>query len=164
MSTQIGTTAPASNIVRLRRILGIAAVSLFALAATGCGGGDDIAGPGPDTSGDDTGTSGGPGLLTITNGSNRSAWYLYIRSCGSQNWGPDRLGLSILQIDETNSFAASAGCYDVRAKNGGEAAEYEIVLTNITVDAAGTSLMLQSEMWQAVAATSVPNQAAAAKR
>jgi hypothetical protein len=35
MSIQISITAPASNTARLRRNVGIAVVSLFALAATG---------------------------------------------------------------------------------------------------------------------------------
>src|SRR3712207_4143753 len=90
-------------------VRGLAAAMLGILAAA-CGGGDG------DNSG---GTGPGPTVASgfeVVNGSDREAWYVYSRACGTQDWGEDQLGsANILYPGESVSWEESAGCYDVLA-------------------------------------------------
>jgi hypothetical protein len=90
------------------RRLAAAGLAVLALATAACGGGDDDGGTGPGP----TVTAG----FSISNGSDREAWYMYSRSCGTEDWGEDELGAAnILYPGESVSWAESAGCYDLLA-------------------------------------------------
>ena len=96
------------------RTLVVASLTLFAAAC----GGDDNTGPADDGSGPVQNPSDdGQTRLRMTNQSSTSAWYIYVRSCGTENWGPDRLGSSnVLSPGESTSWTTSSpGCYDIRA-------------------------------------------------
>jgi hypothetical protein len=81
----------------LNRILATMAVVLLAGA---CGG--DSNGPSAQAS------------LRVANTADRSVWYVFVRDCGTTDWGDDLLGADVISIGETQTFALGAGCKDVR--------------------------------------------------
>ncbi|HJU66232.1 MAG TPA: hypothetical protein VJ596_11170 [Gemmatimonadaceae bacterium] len=100
----------------LRRALPLVAAFSMATAMVACGGdSDSVTGPTPgNDGGGGSGTS--KGTLRMTNSSEHSAFYIYVKSCSSSDWGADRLGSSILSVGESANLNLNPGCYDVRAK------------------------------------------------
>lgn len=86
----------------------VVATTLF-LAACGSDDNNGPANPDPDP------IPAGQTTFRMVNGSSISAWYVYVRSCGASNWGPDRLGTEVLSPGESATLGLSAGCYDVHA-------------------------------------------------
>jgi hypothetical protein len=82
----------------LNRIL--ATMSLVVLLAAGCGG-DDSNGPSNQ------------GSLRVANTAEHSVWYVFVRDCGTSDWGDDLLGADVISIGETQNFTVGAGCKDV---------------------------------------------------
>jgi hypothetical protein len=126
------------------RTFTLLALTLGSLATAACGGdGDDNTGPGP------SGTTG----FTITNGSNREAWYMYSRACGTEQWGDDELGTAnILMPGESVSWTEAAGCYDLLALSSpGDDPRFEARFEGKTVQAgAATSLAIAEGDWAEV--------------
>jgi hypothetical protein len=114
--------------------------TLFAsfVAATlflGACGSDDNNGPSnptPEPTGNTT--------FRMTNGSSISAWYIYVRSCGANSWGIDRLGSEVLSPGESATLHLSAGCYDVRADAGPEYKEAYWMGHSVSGDATTISI------------------------
>ena len=126
------------------RTLALMALTLGSLATAACGGdGDDNTGPGP------SGTTG----FTITNGSEKEAWYMYSRACGTQDWGEDELGTAnILMPGESVTWTEAAGCYDLLALTSlGDDPRFEARFDGRTVDAgAATSVGIANGDWAEV--------------
>jgi hypothetical protein len=140
-----------SSETKFRRTIPLFGTTLLAAFSLACGGDD---GPSaPDTSGDDVPAPSVTTGFRITNSSNRSAWYIYFKACGTEEWGEDRLGSSnVLSSGESFTSAVPAGCYDVLAlTDTSEPPYYQIHLPQQSV-AAGqiTSIALDSGDWQAV--------------
>ena len=118
--------------VTAKFLLRTTALALVALTAA-CGGddGDDNTGPStPPPAESGTG-------FTLTNSSDRAAWYVFTRSCDATSWGEDELGsANILQIGESATIDETAGCYDVIAltSRAGEP-RYQVLLEDRTVTA-----------------------------
>ena len=130
---------------RTTRRLAAAALGALAVATVGCGGGDDNGGTGPGP----TVTAG----FSISNGSDREAWYMYSRACGTEDWGEDELGLAnILYPGESVSWEESAGCYDLLALTAaGGSPRYQALYEGKNVsDSATTSVGIASGDWTAV--------------
>jgi hypothetical protein len=137
--------------MKFRHALPMLGTTLLAVLSFACGGGND--GPSaPDDDGDvpvPTSTTG----IRITNFSNRSAWYIYFKACGTEEWGEDRLGTSnVLSSGESFTSEVPAGCYDVLAlTDTSEPPYYQINLPEQTVTGGQlTSLTLGSSDWQTV--------------
>jgi len=136
---------------KFRRTIPLFGTTLLAAFSFACGGDD---GPSaPDTSGDDVPAPSVTTGFRITNLSIRSAWYIYFKACGTEEWGEDRLGSSnVLSSGESFTSAVPAGCYDVLAlTDTSEPPYYQIHLPEQSV-AAGqtTSIALSSGDWQSV--------------
>jgi hypothetical protein len=100
----------------LRRALPLVAAFSMATAMVACGGdSDSVTGPGPSNGGGG-GSGSTKGTLRMTNSSEHSAFYIYVKSCSTSDWGPDRLGSGILSVGESATLALNPGCYDVKAK------------------------------------------------
>jgi hypothetical protein len=136
----------------LRHTFPMLATTLVAAFSLACGGddggpaapsgGDDVPAPTPATTG-----------FRITNASSRSAWYIYFKACGTEEWGEDRLGSSnVLSSGESFTAAVPAGCYDVLAlTDTSEPPYYQIHLPEQNVvDGQVTSISLGSSDWQTV--------------
>lgn len=120
----------------------VAVIALAALAA--CGG--DVAGPVPSP---DTGTS--TTGIRLTNSSDRAAWYVYARACGTTAWGSDLLGSSnILQIDESVTLALAPGCWDVRARTTTSTGREAVYPNRQVIDGALLPLTIAVGDWLAV--------------
>jgi hypothetical protein len=130
---------------RMTRRLAAAGLSALAVATAGCGGGDDDGGTGP-----------GPAVtagFSISNGSDREAWYLYSRACGTEDWGADELGsANILYPGESVSWEESAGCYDLLALTSlNDSPRYQAVYQGKNVaNGATTAVSIKSGDWSAV--------------
>ena len=130
----------------MTRRLAAAGLSALAVATAGCGGGDDDGGTGP-----------GPAVtagFSISNGSDREAWYLYSRACGTEDWGEDELGTAnILSPGESVSWDENAGCYDLLALTRlSDSPRYQAVYEGKTVaSGATTAVSIASGDWSAVA-------------
>lgn len=101
MPTHTILTARLSRCARLSAAALMVAL-LPALAA--CGGDDD--GPSAPS---------GTGTLRLSNASEVSAWYVYVKACNASAWGADRLGTSVLSHGESATLSLESGCYDLRA-------------------------------------------------
>jgi len=133
---------------RLTRRLAAAGLGVLAIAGTGCGGGDG---------GDGDGATGpGPAVaagFSITNGSDREAWYMYSRACGTEAWGEDELGsANILYPGESVSWEESAGCYDLLALTSlNDSPRYQALYTGKSIaSGATTSLTIANGDWTTV--------------
>jgi hypothetical protein len=130
----------------MTRRLAAVGLSALAVATAGCGGGDDDGATGP-----------GPAVaagFSISNGSNREAWYVYSRACGTEDWGEDELGTAnILYPGESVSWEESAGCYDLLALTSlNDSPRYQAVYEGKTVaSGATTTVNITSGDWSAVA-------------
>ncbi len=82
----------------LNRIL--TTMGALVLIVTACGGSDSN---GPDSH----------ATLQVTNTADHSAWYVFVRPCGTSDWGNDLLGANVISVGETETFTVSAGCKDV---------------------------------------------------
>ncbi len=104
------------------RFSALAATLALAFAAA-CGGDDGGTGP-----------SGNETRLDITNNSNVSVFLVFVRDCGTQNWGNDLLGADVIPAGLGQSFIVTPGCHDVRLEtspfNAGE-----IVWSNVNFPA-----------------------------
>ena len=130
----------------MTRRLAVAGLSVLAVATAGCGGGDDDGGTGPSPS-----VAAG---FSISNGSDREAWYMYSRACGTEDWGADELGLAnILYPGESVSWEESAGCYDLLALTSlNDSPRYQAVYEGKNVaSGATTAVNITSGDWSAVA-------------
>lgn len=133
------------------RRLAAAGFSALAILTVGCGGGDDDTGgtgPGPDV------TTG----FSVTNGSNREAWYVYSRACGTEDWGEDELGTAnILYPGESVSWEESTGCYDLLAlSSANDDPRYQALYEGETVAGdAATTVNIASGDWTAVVESQV---------
>ena len=136
---------------KFRHTIPLFGTTLLAAFSLACGGDD---GPSaPSTGGDDVPAPSATTGFRITNLSNRSAWYVYFKACGTEEWGEDRLGSSnVLSGGESFTSAVPAGCYDVLAlTDTSEPPYYQIHLPQQSVAADQiTSLALNSGDWQAV--------------
>ena len=130
----------------ITRCLAAAALGILAAASTGCGGGDD----------DNSGTGPSPAVVSgfeIVNGSDREAWYMYSRACGSQDWGEEELGTAnILYPGESVSWEESAGCYDVLALTSlSDSPRYQAIYEGRSVKAGETTAIdIANGDWTAV--------------
>jgi len=79
-------------------------MALMALVLAAACGGDDGG----------TGPSNTETRLDITNNSNVSVFLVFVRNCGSQSWGDDLLGASVIRAGLGQSFIVTPGCHDVR--------------------------------------------------
>ena len=130
---------------RMNRRLAAAGLGVLAAATIGCGGGDDNGGTGPGP----TVTAG----FSISNGSDREAWYLYSRACGTEDWGEDQLGTAnILYPGESVSWEENAGCYDLLALTSlNDSPRYQAVYEGKNVaSGATTAVGIASGDWTAV--------------
>ena len=139
--------------MKIRRIAA-AALGSLALATAGCGGGDG--------DGDDNGGTGpGPAVTAgfeISNGSNREAWYMYSRACGTEDWGEDELGsANILFPGESVTWTESSGCYDLLAlTSASDTPRYQALYEGVEVAAdETTSVSISNGDWTAVVAAQV---------
>jgi hypothetical protein len=129
----------------MTRRLAVAGLSALAVATAGCGGGDDDGGTGP-----------GPAVaagFSVSNGSDREAWYVYSRRCGTEDWGEDELGpANILYPGESVSWEESAGCYDLLALTSlNDSPRYQAVYAGKNVaSGATTAVSIASGDWSAV--------------
>lgn len=81
----------------LNRIL--ATMTLAVLFVAGCSGDSN----GPDNH----------GTLRVENTADHSVWYVFVRECGTTEWGDDLLGADVINIGETQTFRVGTGCKDV---------------------------------------------------
>jgi hypothetical protein len=132
---------------RMTRCLAAAGLSALAVATAGCGGGD----------GDDNGGTGPGPVVTsgfsISNGSDREAWYLYSRVCGTEDWGEDELGsANILYPGESVSWEEDAECYDLLALTSlNDSPRYQALYQGKNVaSGATTAVSIASGDWSAV--------------
>jgi len=88
----------------LRRAATCLAALAVATTTAACGGSDKATAP-------------SVGAIRVSNQTNASAFYIYIKACSTSAWGSDRLGADILYAGDSESFTVSAGCYDVLAKS-----------------------------------------------
>jgi hypothetical protein len=136
---------------KFRRAIPLFGTTLLAAFSFGCGGGD---GPSaPDTSGDDVPAPSVTTGFRITNSSNRSAFYIYFKACGTEEWGEDRLGSrNVLSSGESFTSAVPVGCYDVLALSEPSGPPYyQIHLQQQSVTAGQTtSIAFSSGDWQSV--------------
>ena len=67
--------------------------------------------------------------FAIANGSDREAWYMYSRACGTEDWGEDELGsANILFPGESAGWDETAGCYDLLALTAvGDTPRYQAI-------------------------------------
>ena len=134
----------------LRHTFPMLASTLIAAFSLACGG--DDGGPAAPSGDDDVPAPAVTGFR-ITTASSRSAWYVYFKACGTEEWGEDRLGSSnVLSDGESFTAAVPAGCYDVLAlTDTSEPPYYQIHLPQQTVvDGQVTSISLSSGDWQTV--------------
>lgn len=61
-------------------------------------------------------TSGGSTSLDVVNRTSVPVYYLYVSSCSSDSWGPDRLGSDVVMPNARQSFTMDAGCWDLKAR------------------------------------------------
>jgi hypothetical protein len=131
----------------ITRSLAAAGLGILAVAATGCGG---------DSGSDDSGTGPGPAVVSgfeIVNASEREAWYMYSRACGTQDWGEDELGAAnILYPGESVNWEENAGCYDVLALTSlGETPRYQELYEGRSVSAGeATEIDISDDDWTPV--------------
>jgi hypothetical protein len=141
----------ASN-TKLRRALPALATAFLAALSLACGG--DNGGPSaPSSGGDDVPAPASTTGIRVTNASSRSAWYVYFKSCRTEDWGEDRLGSSnVLSSGESFTSEVPAGCYDVLAlTDTSEPPYYQIHLPEQSVSQGQlTSISLSSGDWQSV--------------
>lgn len=93
----------------------------------------------------------------VTNSSDRDAYYLYTRACGTSEWGADELGsANILYPGESVTVDESAGCYDVLALTKHDTPRYQALYQANTV-AAGqlTALSVQGADWTQITDPSI---------
>jgi hypothetical protein len=112
------------------RALSVAAILATAtLAASACGSDSDssIGGNGPDIP-EPTGPA-----LTVINHAEHSIWYLKVRDCGTETWSNDLLGLDVISIGESESFAVQPGCHDVLLQTDPDYSG-QVLWANVTVD------------------------------
>jgi hypothetical protein len=132
----------------MTRVLVVASLTGFAAA---CGG--DNSGPTDDndTPPDTAPSEDGVTRLRMTNQSSTSAWFIYIRQCGNENWGPDQLGSSnVLSPGESASWTTdNPGCYDIRAISEPGAGQKEALWTTLNVaEEQTTQVNIQNGDWQ----------------
>ena len=135
----------------LRHTIPMLATTLIAAFSLACGG--DDSGPAAPSGDDDVPAPATTTGFRITNSSSRSAWYIYFKACGTEEWGDDRLGSSnVLSSGESFTSAIPAGCYDVLAlTDTSEPPYYQINLPQQSVlDGQVTSISLSSSDWQVV--------------
>jgi hypothetical protein len=137
---------------KFRHTIPLFGTTLLAAFSLACGG--DNGGPSaPSSGGDDVPAPATSTGFRITNLSNRSAWYIYFKACGTEEWGEDRLGSSnVLSSGESFTSEVPAGCYDVLAlTDTSEPPYYQIHLPEQSVVASQiTSIALSSGDWQTV--------------
>lgn len=128
------------------RTLVVASLTLFAAACGGDNNGPADDGNGPTQNPSDDGET----RLRMTNQSSTSAWYIYVRSCGTENWGPDRLGSSnVLSPGESTSWTTSApGCYDIRATGDPDSNDEATWMGVNIASAQTTQVNIQDGDWQ----------------
>ena len=76
----------------------LATMTVVVLLAAGCS----------DSSGPDNHST-----LRVENTADHSVWYVFVRDCGSTEWGDDLLGADVINIGETQTFRVGTGCKDV---------------------------------------------------
>lgn len=114
----------------LNRIL--ATMSVVLLLATACGG-DDSNGPSNHAS------------LKVANTADHSVWYVFVRDCGTSDWGDDLLGADVISIGETQTFSVGTGCKDVLLET--EPMHAGAAQWNDQAFAADTTIALALEAW-----------------
>ena len=141
---------PTTSLFRSLRSRAISFAVLGTTLLAACGGGDDN-GPSAPSTPDTPQPDQQQTLFAMENLSSQDALYVYIRACGTANWGTDRLGATrVLDVGEVITWTVNQpGCYDVRARtssNGGQKAEFMGV--NV---AAGTTttVTIRDANWQA---------------
>lgn len=115
----------------LNRIM--ATMSLIVLVAAGCGG-DDSNGPSNH------------GSLEVTNTADHSVWYVFVRDCGTSDWGDDLLGANVISIGETESFTVGTGCKDVLLET--EPLHAGVAQWNDQTFASDTTIALALSEWE----------------
>lgn len=136
----------------MTRRLAAAGLSALAVTTAACGGGDDN---------DAGGTGPGPVVaagFSISNGSDREAWYIYSRPCGTEDWGEDELGTAnILYPGEEASWEESAGCYDLLALGSlNDSPRYQALYEGKNVESgAATAVSIANGDWTTVVAAQV---------
>ena len=78
-----------------------------------------------------TSASSAPASVVLINRTQTPVYYVYVSSCSSNSWGPDRLGDSeVVSPGTQRSFAMTAGCWDLKAefRDGREASERNVRL------------------------------------
>ena len=127
------------------RFYGFALVGTALLAA--CGGDDDNNGPStpPDQQPSDEQT-----LFAMENLSSQDAYYVYIRSCGTESWGSDRLGSTrILDVGEVITWTVNnPGCYDVQARTSSTAGQTATYMGVNVAAGETTTVTIQDANWQ----------------
>jgi hypothetical protein len=124
------------------------AASTLLAACGGDDGGTGPADPTPEPQPSEEGT-----FFAMENHSERDAWYVFVRACGTTEWGQDMLGNRILDVNERITWTVnSPGCFDVRAQtNPGAAPRYEAVWTGVQVAAEQTTTVrLDDADWEAL--------------
>ena len=115
-----------------RRLRGLAlpallAVSFFSLQ--GC-----FSRPVYTSPGGSGNVSAGSARLDVVNNSGQSVYSMQASACSDSNWGPDRLGTSVIGSGSSMSFDLTPGCWDFRADfDSNHSSGNELVQRNIQI-------------------------------
>ncbi len=120
-----------------RRLRGLAlpAVLLFTgLSLQGCFPTRTVVVPGGN-GGNSGNISSGTARLDVVNNSGRSVYSMQASSCSDSNWGPDRLGSTVISAGGSKSFDLTPGCWDFRADfDSDHSSGNELVQRNIQIN------------------------------
>ena len=79
--------------------------------------------------------SSGSARLDVVNGSGESVYSMQASACSDSNWGPDRLGSSVISAGGQMSFDLTPGCWDFRADfDQDHSSGNELVQRNIQIN------------------------------
>ena len=100
-------------------------LALLVATAAACGKSD---GTGPSQNGGET------ALLDVTNNTNVSIYFVFVRNCGATSWGNDLLGADVIPAGLGQSFTIPAGCHDVKLESN-PSVNGEMIWTNVSFPA-----------------------------
>lgn len=84
--------------------------------------------------------------LKVVNTADHSVWYVFVRDCGTEDWGDDLLGADVVNIGETQSFRVGTGCKDVLLET--ESMHAGVAQWDDQTFATDTTISLALNAWQ----------------